>query len=949
MGNQPPEALARVVIYVNTRRMRRRITELFQAGSARLLPKISLVTDLARAQQFTDIPPAISPLRRRLELTRLIAKLLDHQPGLAPRTALFDLADSLAGLMDEMHGEGVMPGTIAKLDVDDISGHWQRTLVFLSIVEQFMNSSDGAPDIEARQRAVIERMQDQWRGAPPQHPVIVAGSTGSRGATAMFMQLVSDLPQGAVVLPGVDFDMPAGVWAQLYDEKNAEDHPQFRFSDLCQKLKLKPDEIEHWTDTAPVRQARNRLISLALRPVPVTDQWLTEGPKLGDLRQATGNMTLIEAPSQRAEATAVALLLREAADVGRRAALITPDRTLARQVSAVLDRWGIVPDDSAGKPLHLSPPGRFLRHTALIFGRRLTTEALLVLLKHPLTNTGSKERGSHLLHTRELELHLRRYGPPFPSRHSLTIWAEKGDASRRNWAHWLGDLLSGTEGVTRRHLVQHVVHHLALAEQLAAGPDLEGSGALWEAAAGQEALRRIEELKREMAHGGELSPGEYSALINAILQRGEVRDSLIAHPDVMIWGTLEARVQGADLVILSGLNEGIWPEPIKPDPWLNRPMRQSAGLLLPERRIGLAAHDFQQAVAAPEVVLTRSVRDAEAQTVPSRWLNRLTNLLGGLSKTGKPALEEMQARGVNWLRLAETLDRPDTRVPAAPRPSPRPPADARPKTISVTEVQKLIRDPYAVYASRVLGLYPLEPLRQTPDARLRGTVLHRIMERFLLQGSVKDPQSGCSRLLQLAEEILKDNVPWPAARRLWQVRIQQFSEWFVAGEMNRQIKARNIALERKGYLLFEDIGVALRGKLDRVDLNDDGTLAIYDYKTGTVPSASQQRHFDKQLLLSALMAEHGALEGIKATNVGQVAYLGLGGSPKFDPVSLQNDEVAQTLIEFRRLVSAYQNRDQGYTARRAAVRRDFVGDYDHLARFGEWDESETAIGESVGK
>ena len=170
----------------------------------------------------------------------------------------------------------------------------------------------------------------------------------------------------------------------------------------------------------------------------------------------------------------------------------------------------------------------------------------------------------------------------------------------------------------------------ALAETIACGSRTDGSGTLWDKNAGIKAKSVFETLKSEAGFGGEMSASDFADLLGALLAQEEVRDRDAPHGGIMIWGTLEARVQGADLVILGGLNEGSWPEPPSPDPWLNRQMRQQAGLLLPERRIGLSAHDFQQAVAAPEVWITRSVRSDEADTVPSRWINRLTNLLDGL-------------------------------------------------------------------------------------------------------------------------------------------------------------------------------------------------------------------------------------------------------------------------------------------------------------------------------
>ncbi|PHQ81703.1 MAG: double-strand break repair protein AddB, partial [Thalassobium sp.] len=476
-GALPPQDFAKIEVYVNTRRMQRRLVSMFDNGPARLLPRIRLVTDLALDPLAADLPPPIAPLRRRLELSVLVSDLLERQPDLAPRAALFDLSDSLAALMDEMQGEGVSPEKIAGLDVSDQSGHWARALQFVDIVRRYFDVSQEPPDQEARQRYVIERMIARWQETPPQHPIIVAGSTGSRGATALFMQTVARLPQGAVVLPGYDFEMPDAVWDRFEDALTSEDHPQFRFVRLLRDLALTHRNVQSWHGPAK-GNPRNALVSLALRPAPVTDQWQSEGADLKDLTEATNDLTLVVASSPRAEAEAIALRLRQAVDDGITAALITPDRMLTRQVAAALERWDITPDDSAGLPLPLSPPGRFLRHVADLFGERLTGEALLTLLKHPLTHSGSSGRGAHLLRSRELELQLRRFGPPYPEADSLRAWAGHGknpDPARMAWVEWLVITLDGIGDAGPRSLSEHLGDHLRLAALLAAGPDAAGS------------------------------------------------------------------------------------------------------------------------------------------------------------------------------------------------------------------------------------------------------------------------------------------------------------------------------------------------------------------------------------------------------------------------------------------------------------------------------------------
>lgn len=952
MQGKPPEDMARVTLYLNTTRMRRRVIQIFAQHGAGFLPRVRLVSDLAADMVAPDLPAAIPPLRRKLQLTVLIGGLLDNLPDLAPRSALADLADSLAALMAEMQGEGIGPDRVAALDVSDHSEHWARTREFLTIITPFFTDTE-EPDTEGRQRRLALMLADIWAKAPPADPIIVAGSTGSRGTTALFMQAVARLPQGAIVLPGFDFDTPHHVWQGLDDALTSEDHPQYRFHKLMGQIGTDHTQVQPWHTSTPPSAERNKVVSLSLRPAPVTDQWLIEGPDLPDIANAMADVTLMEATTARQEALSVALILRDAAEKGIPAALISPDRVLTRQVAAALDRWGIRPDDSAGIPLNQTAPGRFLRHVVRLFGQRLTSDALLTLLKHPLT-ASAMDRGQHLLLTRELELTLRRKGPAFPHGSDLIAWAgTQPNEHALGWATALAGAMDSLEGAGAVHLADHIQRMRLMAERLSRGPAPDGTGELWNQAAGEAALTFVTQLAAEAEHGGDLSPAEFRDLFDGLIAGAEVRAPMIAHPGVMIWGTLEARVQGAELVILAGLNDGTWPALPPPDPWLNRKMRLDAGLLLPERRIGLSAHDFQQAIAAPRVVLSRALRNAEAETVPSRWINRLTNLLDGLpDKKGPDALRQMRARGQVWLDIAAAMDRPLANpgpgLMQATRPAPRPPLAARPNALSLTRIETLIRDPYAIYADKVLNLRPLDPIRQTPDARDRGTVVHEILERFVRdRPDGEDRLAARARLLDLTSAILEELVPWPAARALWAARMERAADHFLT--IDTAEGGQNVLIEGRGELLLQGLDFTLFGTPDRIDQLPGGKLHLIDYKTGSPPSDKEQKSFAKQLHLAALLAEEGGFKGLGPQTVAKITYVGLGAGGKMAEDEITEDKLAAVRDGLYHLIGSYARRGQGYVSRRAVFTERFPGDYDHLARFGEWEMTDTPDPQDVGE
>ncbi len=938
-ADMTPQDFARIEVYLNTSRMKRQVQHLFDRRGARMLPRMRLISDLALDPMAADIPLPVPALKRRLELSQLVRKLLDSQPDLAPRSALYDLSDSLARLLAEMQGEGVDPSAILDLDVSDASGHWQRTQTFIGIVSTFFGP-DASPDAETRQRQVIERKIADWQVNAPCHPIIIAGSTGSRGATALFMDAVSRLPQGAVVLPGVDFDMPQSVWDSMGERASSEDHPQFRYRLLMDRLNVAKADILPWSDDQPTSPARNRLVSLALRPAPVTDQWLSDGPTLGDLRLATDGLTLIEAPSPRAEAETIALRLRFAVEEGRTVALITPDRMLTRRVAAALDRWSLTADDSAGQPLHLTPPGRLLRQVAAAFCDAITGETLLSLLKHPLTaSTG--QRGPHLRMTRELELHIRKKGPAYPTGQSLRAWADTDEKAA--WAEWLAGILDTIQGrpaaTVELPIGQIVTDHIAITERLAAGPGSDGSGELWNEAPGREALKTVLNLQTHADAGGDISARDYGSLIGSLLQQGQVRNPDTAHPNILFLGTLEARVQTADLVILGGLNDGSWPENPSPDPWLNRQMREKAGLLLPERQVGLSAHDFQQAICSPEVWLTRAIRSEDAETVPSRWLNRLTNLLAGLpDQFGPDALADMRNKGKIWIAQARSLSTPVGRGVPARRPSPQPPVAARPTRLSVTQVQTLIRDPYAIYARKVLGLNKLDPLVPNADAPLRGDIIHKILELFIKEGTDPTAPTARERFLALTREELDRQCPWPTVRRLWYARMENLVDDFLEAEAARRLIGAPIHFEQWGEVALDGLDMILGGKADRIDETPGGQIILYDYKTGSISTKKQQITFDKQLILEAAMVQLGAYRCIGPRTIAKAEFLSMG-SGKDTPAPLDEAPIDEEWNKFLDLIRAWRDPARGYTARMAAEVQAYGGDYDHLARYGEWDLS----------
>lgn len=939
-GDRPPEALAQVTLYLNASRTLRAVREAFDATGPRLLPRMRLIADLGGGALE-------SPLTRMLDLASLIEAAAAAQPDMIAGQSVPALAQSLAALMAEMQLEGVDADALDRIDVGEHAAHWQRALAFLRIAAHAYLRPEPV-DREARQRAAAEALARDWAEgrALPQGPVVVAGSTGSHGATRVFMQAVARLPEGAVVLPGFDFSEPPALWDRLLHDRT-EEHPQARFAPLL--AEFGPPRL--WSGADPVTP-RMRLVGLALRPAPVTDQWVAEGPGLGDLIGATDGLALIEADQPQQEAEAIALAMREAVAAGRPVTLIAADRGLTRRVTAALDRWRLIPDDSAGRPLSLSPAGLFLRQLAGLNGRALAVDGLVIMLKNQ--RVGMSDRGEHLRHARDLELHLRAKGPAFPDAAFLMDWGGRRP-DRGPWAAWLAAILTRIAPLAldraERPVSDRLTDLIALAEALAGDP-----AALWGDEAGRLTRAMLAGLTRAARPHHRLAPHDFAALITQRLDMQALRAEPGAHPLIRIRGPREARTDATGFVILGGLNEGGWPQSPAPDPWLSRAMRLQAGLNLPERAIGLAAHDFQQGLAAPLVLLTRARRDAEAETVPARWLNRLTNLLGGLpAQGGAEALARMRARGARYLALAAQLGQPRETVrlanPPALRPAPIPPRNAL-SEISVTQVSRLIRDPYAVYAEKILRLRPLAPLHPRPDdPRLRGTLLHQIAEAVTRDLAAIGPDAAAleANFRAITARLLAASVPWPAERVFLAARLDAIAARLAADDAARLATQQPVVVERGGGAPLPQSGVRLTARPDRLDRTGDGAIWVYDYKSGRLPTDRQIAQFDKQLPLTGALVLRGAFAGLAPSPLAGAAYIQLGSEGRTEPRDVTEASAAEAWARLDALLAGYQAGSRGFAALSKLERTQHQGDYAHLARFGEWSLADAAQPVRVGE
>ena len=958
-GSGPPEELARVVIYAGSPNGKRELAQYLETGPSRLLPQIRLASDLIDDLSLpdADLPPPMTRVGEMLTIRQLVRALLEQEPDLAPVSAAVDLAESLLEVFSELQDEGIEIQRLLTLDVGDQSGHWERSLGFLNILAKAFGE-DGILDRRARLRTAVDAIAELWAQHPPDHPVIVAGSTGSTAPMMRLMESVANMPGCAVVLPCLDTELSGKDWARLEENDECPEHPQSMLARFCRSVGALPQDIPSWADTPPANPSRNRLISLALRPAPFTDCWMEEGPGLaGELDAATGGISLIEAASMKEEAQAIAVAIREAVEQRRRVALVTENLELARRVKATLRIWQIEPDDRIGDSMQLTSEGIFLRLSLEMSELPLAPHALMSILKHPLTQAGDRKR--HEAMTRSLEHALRRRPSAVVDHRDIDRWAADGDAeSRGEWASWLSGVLRFASMTGPGALDELVERHVRVASASVLGSDPEAvsldsaasqASSLWGTEAGKDLARVMSTLSGEAAVAGTLSVAEYAAIFRKQTMESKPYGKTVNQKNVVVWGGYQVRDRIMDLVVLGNLNEGVWPPIRRGDVWLNRAMRRQIGLGLPERQNGLAAHDFQQAVSAPEIILSRALRDREQPTVASRWLTRFNNLVGGLGPEGEAAATAMKARGDRLLGLGRLIARPERPVAAAPRPAPNPPLSARPKQLSATEIQTLVRNPYAIYARHVLKLRPLDHIGREPDARERGIVFHKIMEEFVRNLSTGRTTADVDEFMNAAERMLEEEVASPSIRMSWFMRLGRVAEWLVTTEARRNEEAQTLGLEVAGRCELADIGMTLTARADRIDRDGNGRLRIFDYKSGKPPTTVTIKKYDRQLQIMGAMAARGGFAEIAAAEVSRLEYIGLG--PALETRIVGQDEdgtLSVTWQELQELLGAYMDPGLGYEARGSTSGRMFASDYDHLSRHGEWSEADDAVAIEVG-
>ena len=954
LAPQGPEALSQAVVLTPTRRGARALADAFvgvSGGRAILPPQMRPLGDLDGGEPpfepgdlALDLPPAIDPLKRRFELTRLAANHWDLLPGRElTAAAALEMADALAGFLDGLQIEEVtIEAGLADLVQAEMAEHWQVSRLFLEAAladwPQRLTAL-GVMDISERRVQLLRRLAEQWTKAPPRGVIVAAGSTGTAPATRDLLIAIAAAPQGCVVLPGLDQNLADTAWAKVDVQ-----HPQGALKRLLDRAGVDRGGIAVWPASSRPDLAgrwRQRIVNEALRPAEETADWLTvigklraEGgaPDVDPIAEGLKGLSAICARTEEEAATVVALLLRETLETpDRTAALVTPDQVLARRVTAKLARWGVVPDSSAGESLAGSSCAILAALVARAAVDPLDPVTLLGLLKHPLARPGDCQaleraalRGPRARNWAALKARLAKVPEALPLAERLEV------------------VLGTLAWIDEVEPVARAARRTATAMEALAADGEGGTGDLWAGHGGEATARLLSGLILDADQLPPASPRGFAELLQRLMAGETVRAGGASHPRLRILGAIEARLVRADRLVLAGLEEGVWPAAAPTDPFLSRPMRETLGLPSPERRIGLSAHDFAQAACAPEVILLHSERREGAPSVKSRWLWRLETLAkgAGLAIPGRPQV-------LDWARGLDALQGPPQ---PTPRPAPCPPVSARPRELAVTRIESLTRDPYAVWARDILRFYPLRRPDEAPDARERGTAIHGAFEQFVRLHPKALPEDAAAVFERLyVDALAAAGLPREALARE-QALAREAAAWVAEMERERRADGRDLHVELKGTLTFQAPAgpFTVTARADRIEATADGFGHIIDYKTGKAPSRKEmERGFSPQLTLTAAILAAGGFPQLPALEPGDLTYLEITGRRPAGRVETRveagpdSEFAAHLALEgLKALIAVYDDPKTAYLSRTAPQ---FVkargSDYDHLARVFEWSTS----------
>ncbi len=918
-----PLAFRRVTVFLPTRRACRLLAECLLEKSQQeslVLPKMYPLADLddedIEFQLYdknlsAEIKPAISSLERQLILTQCLLKAgFYNERGEVEDLSLSSathLSQQLCGFLDQVQSERLSLSEMKDLVPEAYAVHWQKNLDFLNVIsQQWPRILESIDKVDPMQRVhlLLEKQTKAWEETPTHDYVIAAGSTGSHKTTAKLLDVIARLPNGTVVLPGLD---------QSYDVDTSDikpTHPQYGLRALLSFMEVNYRDVSVFQGCAQQGQTPSS------EKVTYVNQLMRD--EYHCLPQGEKGLKVVSCATLEEEASVISLYLRDALEKKdiKKAALISMNDDLKGRVQQRLKKWGVDVYMNEGQKLEDLSKGVYLILTARLLFEEFSPHVLMAVLKHPLSRLCFESKEIMYIEQQLVRGHVYD---------SLSSFLEKNSAENllaiQSLSSAFNDVASDLDV---QNFSKKSSAHLVFSEKMLSNHFDKTGERLWVDEEGQ-ALSSLFEVLLKNAQGlGRVNGAGYVDFISKIFSSQKMAPPSRKLDKIVLLGPLEARLQKFDLTILGGMNEGVWPPDLSENIWLSKSMRASFGLLTPERRVGLAAHDFVQFSAGKNVILTRAEKEMGRSSVPSRWLSKVLK--------SDPALLDL-----SFVYLSRRLHHQVDGLSFGP-PEPVPPIHVRPRSYSVSDVALLTNNPYAFYVHRILKLSPLQPMDSQIGALERGILIHDIFREFVETYHQKWPGDPYSALLEVAKKYFDSISEENEVTVFWWQQFKQMAKWFVEQEARRQSDVQTSHAEIKGEFMT-DLEILIKAKADRIDVFKDGRVEIIDYKTGMPPRKGDvQTGMAPQLPLEAWILQEGGFPKVRPSQNIVLSYWKVGKESKAD--SFEKDVpgiVEATKDLFYALMSFFVNQKSPFLAYPHGIPDvSFHGEYDHLARVKEW-------------
>lgn len=750
----------------------------------------------------------------------------------------FKIAIKLRDLFEDLERERVDLTRFYEIDDSNLSQHRLVTLDFIkSFYAKIKNSliKEGIYFSAAAQNLAIN---DFLNSLNFDQKIVVAGSTGSITAGRDLIRKISSMPNGYVILQD--------AWSGEFE---AENHPQYLLSNLKKIIGQKVTDLTFEEFKISDEPRKNMVYELMVESEK-SNEWVDK-----KIDFDSQNIRLFELKNEIEEAEVIAdILIKEA----QNSALIINNKNIAKLVKLRLRSASISFNDSRALDVFDSPLINFLTLIVALKSNNFDSYDLLALLKSPFC-TSSKT-------------------PEIIAEFEIKILRQDR-------------ICQGLEGINHKlklhpELQSFFDQLVSCLDQSIVKTAENLSGKTWsELLESEPAKKEIGEFFEGIEQRGfqPKSLEEFKMMLSQICYFDEFN----AEAKIQILSRIEARLLNFDLVIISSMNEGDFPE-IESDGWLGKKIKKDLGIENSQKKAGQCAFDFCNYLGNKNIVLTRSMTRSGTILLESPFLAKFKLLAGN-----------------SVLKIEQNFSKKDSLNFDLPiQESPKPPISARPKSFSLTEISKLISDPYSIYAKKILNLRKLDEIDYEPSYREFGSFVHKALE----------VRSGYF-------EIFKSFFKSSDAELIWWPKFEK-----LIGEFEKIDRDFSDLKSTNEKLIKLQIGsVMISGRVDRILFRSENEAEIFDYKTGEVPTKKSVFALEEPQLILAAMA---VAENLKVSAL-KYWKLSISSDKAITVISEDSEEIEDLMLATRKMLeeifSNYQDQEQAYEITEESKEGDYLG------------------------